>query len=252
VEELIYAAALAGGFGLMWWQRIRLNRRLDPSRLELAEDGEIALHLARHEAESRDQPLAPLHILYALVQDEQVAATIGALGGDVDALEDRVLAALASPAPGPTEHPPPATRLIAWAVYMANRADRRAGCADLWGGMVQTAPETAALVDASGVDASEVLFRFVHGEVDPAPPSGRVAVVLVNDDISSQDLVIEILRDIFELDADAATARMLEAHNQGRGEIGRFGAREAAGLVDRAHRRARSRGAPLYLRLQPI
>src|SRR5207237_1331437 len=91
------------------------------------EDAEIALAVARHEAKSRSQPLAPIHVLYGLIQSEPITAAIEQLGGEVDPLVDRVLAAL-DRAPG---HPQ-GEELVAYAAAIAHAHGRPASCADLW------------------------------------------------------------------------------------------------------------------------
>lgn len=252
METLIFVGLLAAGFGALSWQRSRLRRALGPGTIELGEDADVAMHLARHEAASRDRSASPLHILYALVQDAGIATTIRDAGGDLGAIEDRLYRALDKDTGG-DEHDRTleATQVVAWAVFMARRGQRAATCADLWGGLVQTAAPTAALVKAGGVDPADILFALVHGPIDePAPDHGELAVVLMNDDITTQELVVAVLREIFDLDDDDAERRMRAAHEQGHQLIGRYPAPTARAKVRDAHRMARDRGTPLWFRLE--
>lgn len=252
---VIFSALLAAAFGAVMGQRARARRQLGTGRVQLDDDAQVAMHLLQHEARSRGLPPSPLHLLYALVQDDEIAAVMRRIGGDVDAIEDRLFQALDEDAGAPgdeTARIDALTRAISWAVFVARRRERGAGCTELWGGLVQTAPATARLIEAGGLDPADVLFALVHGDVEEPALLGRdAAVVLVNDDITSQELVVEILGEVFELPQDTAGARMLEAHTRGRGIVGRYPLPNARARVAEAHRRARARGTPLWLRLEP-
>ena len=252
MEEVVLYVLAAAGLGVMWWRHGR--HPAGSQGLELAEDAEIALHLARHEARSRAKALAPVHLLYALLQDQALAAAIRRAGGDVEAIEDAVFAALDG-AEREGEHA--ARHLLEWAVHAAHHGGRQPTCADLFGGLTATRPAAAALVEAGGVTAVQVLFTLVHGVAD-APPAGastgdgdEALIVLVNDHITTQEFVAELLRDVFGLSGDDATARMLETHTRGRGEVGRYRLEEARARAETARRRARARGYPLWIRLEP-
>lgn len=252
METLLFCAMLATGFGAMWWQRARVRRALGPGTVELADDAEVAVHLAQHEARSRGRSPAPLHLLYALVQNGDIAEVITGAGGDVAAIEDRLYRALDEDTAGDDrERALASMQIVAWAVFVARRGERMATCFDLWGGLVQLAPQVAALVETGGVGAADVLFAMVHGAGTAAPDHARdVAVVLVNDDITTQTLVVDILRDVFELDEPRAHELMRDAHEHGRRELGRFPAATARARVADAHRIARKHGSPLWLRLE--
>lgn len=253
MDPILYLL-VATGFGVMFWQRWRL-RGAPADRPDLAEDADVALHLALHEARSRGHTPAPIHILSAVLQDDELAATVRRTGGDVDAIEDRIFAELEqTEAPASDEGPAGARRVVGWSMAMAARADRSVTCADLWAGLVQMAPETARLVESGGVSAADVLFTLVHGVVaaeEPAPESGEVEVILMNDDITPQELVVEVLRSAFDLSDEDSAARMMRAHTEGHGTVGRYPAAVARAGVETAQRSARSRGSPLRLRMVP-
>ncbi|HUH03788.1 MAG TPA: ATP-dependent Clp protease adaptor ClpS [Kofleriaceae bacterium] len=252
---VIFSALLAAAFGAMLGQRARAQRLLGPAQIELDEDAQVVMHLAQHEARSRGLSPSPLYLLYALVQDEGIAGVIRAIGGDVEAIEDRLFRALDEDVAAPGEDSVrihDTSRALAWAVFVASRHERGAGCTELWGGLVQTAPDTARLTAEGGADPAEVLFALVHGEVAEPNLMGRdVAVVLVNDDITTQELVVDILREVFGLEPELAAARMQEAHTRGSGIIGRYPLPAARARVVEGHRVARQRGSPLWLRLEP-
>lgn len=247
---------MAGASGALFWQRARMQRLLTAGDFTFDEDGEIALHIARHEANTRQHPLAALHLLYGLLQNDEITAAIRGLGGDPDAIEDRLLGALDSAPPRDERACWEELRIaIGWALHLGNQGKRKAGVADLWGGIMHIGAETTRIVEAKeagGVRVADVLARLIHGDVSPAPERGAVRVVLVNDDITPQELVIDILQRVFELNQNAATERMLEAHHEGSGTVAQFPAREARAKVDAAHDLARKRGSPLLFRLEAV
>ncbi len=253
VDPIVWCLVLGGAFGAMMWQRARVQRLLGPAQLVLDEDGEIVMHLARHAARSRERTLGPLYILYGLLQNDDITAAIRRAGGDVDAIEDRVFRELDNDSEGDLQSRWVDTHnVLAWAAYMAGRAPRAPGPADLWGGVVQMAPQTASAVDAGGVSAAEVLSLLVHGDaVGSLPERGNVSVVLVNDDITPQQLVVDILENVFELSSEDAMTRMMQAHTDGRGTVAKYPAAIAKDKVRDAHQLARKHGSPLLFRLEP-
>jgi ATP-dependent Clp protease adapter protein ClpS len=253
---VLFSLLLAAAFGAMVAQRAHTRRLLGPGNpVRLDDEAQVAMHLAQHEARSRGLVPGPVHLLYALIQDEDIAAAIRRVGGDLEAIESRLFEALDEDAAAPGDEQArvgATTNIVAWAMLISRRHDRPASSADLWAGLVQSALTTARLTDAGGADPAEVLFDLVHGAAPEVPLLGRdAAVVLVNDDITSQELVVQILLDVFALEASAASARMLEAHERGSGIIGRYPVPVARGHIASGQRLARLRGSPLWLRLEP-
>jgi ATP-dependent Clp protease adaptor protein ClpS len=249
VDPLAFYLVTAAAFGAVWWRHLR---RYDARRrVRLDEGAEIALHLAVHEADSRTHRLAALHLLYGLLQDDAIAGAIRDSGGDTEAIDDRVFAALE----GPQE---PDDELVSAATWLDHSVDRARpiACVDLWAALVRGAPDTCELVAGGGVRAVDVLYTLVHGaaEAEPTlPPGAREAeVALVNDDITTREHVVELLRDVFELADDEATARMLEVHRAGRGVIGRYPGSDAERRVRAARERARAARFPLRVELRPL
>ncbi len=244
-------AIVAAGMGALWWRHLR-----PPAARALASvfdgDAEVALHVASHEARTRNEPLSSLHVLYGLIQDETIATAIRGGGGDVSALEDRVLAALdARPHPDTGDDEDDGHRVYSYAASHAHHANRRAGVVDLWA-YLRVSDAAALLADA---EVARVLFWLCHGEATPlsdAIGTADVHVVLRNDDYTTQELVCEVLTDVFGLPSEEAIARMLETHTTGRAIAGRYRPAEARDKILEVRARARQRGFPLWIGLEPI
>jgi ATP-dependent Clp protease adaptor protein ClpS len=214
-----------------------------------AEDADIAFHVAWREANSRQQQLSPLHLLYGLLQDESFVAAIERAGGDATAIEHRVLEALdgLDPLSGHDE----ALAVVTRAVQTAISHGRRATCLDLWAHVERSA--AASLVEAGAVDRHALLFTAVHGRAEPPVPAAgpvSVDVVLRNDDYSTKEFVVAVLAELFELADDRALATMEAVHHHGYGVVGRYPADAARGKVTAARARAREHGFPLWIAIE--
>ena len=75
------------------------------------------------------------------------------------------------------------------------------------------------------------------------PPLFRV--LLLNDDYTPMEFVVEVLEMIFGMDRPTATRIMLEVHTQGKGVCGVFTHEIAETKVVTVHRLAEERGYPL-------
>src|SRR5258706_1037011 len=92
VEAIVMLLGAFGATGALWaWQNRGRHREETERKKQLAtmldESMQVAFHLAKHAATSRNQPLGNIHVLYAIVQDERVAAALRDVGGDYDAIE---------------------------------------------------------------------------------------------------------------------------------------------------------------------
>src|SRR6185295_18401248 len=109
-----------------WWRHLRYARARPRRVLRplFSPDAEVALHVAAHEANVSRQEVSSLHVLYGLLQDETTTQAIATAGGNPDALEDRVLAALERPVNPATDAIADGQGLIGRAASMARYGDR--------------------------------------------------------------------------------------------------------------------------------
>lgn len=247
--EILGLLVAGAGASYGWWA---LQRRRDGAlglrELEQAfdPDAAVAWAVATHELTSRGQPaMWPVHMLYGLLQVEAFTAAIERLGGTLDAIETRVLDKLASAGAVDDERVGQLARVLGYAYAIARHHERQITITDLWAGLAPLGIERE--LDVSGHD---LLFVLVHGM--PAPPpdlDGRaeVHVVLRNDNITTQQFVTSILRDVFGLSEADARACMLETHDAGRSIVGRYKAAVARDKIITARSRAREERVPLWI-----
>jgi ATP-dependent Clp protease adaptor protein ClpS len=249
VPDVGYIAIVVAGFGAYWWRHMRPPR---PRPALLAPDADVAVHVAMHEASSRRQELSSLHVLYGLLQDDAVIAAIRTAGGDPDALEDRVLAALAARG-GPVEDARDHGQwIVGRAATIAHRAGRQASCTDLWASLAES--QAATLVDDSKLGRGPVLFALFHGGREPditLADERDVFVVLRNDHYTTQQFVCSILQEVFALPDAQATALMLATHTTGRAVIGRFTAAAARAKIGEVRTLAHAQAFPLWIGVEP-
>lgn len=250
MPDLGYIALVAAGFGAYWWQHVRpyRARTLPPASETFTPEVEVALHVANHEATSRGhEHLSSLHLLYGLVQDEAIVAAIRGAGGDVEALEDRLLAALAA-VPATSDE---ARQVLTRAVAVAQQAKRRTSCTDVWAYLADT--EAAKLLVRCKIDRGAVLFALFHGaqDIEPTIATGDVLVVLRNDDYTTHEFVLQILQQVFAVPADRAAELTMSTHTAGRAVVSRLAATVARAKIAEARSLARSRGFPLWIDVEP-
>jgi len=77
------------------------------------------------------------------------------------------------------------------------------------------------------------------------------AVVLLNDDYTPMDFVIEILQQYFALNLDQATQVMLTVHYEGKGVAGVYPRDIAEPKANQVNNYARSQGHPLLCQIEP-
>lgn len=249
MADVGYIAIVVAGFGAYWWRHMRPRWSRQASHPLFTPDADVALHVAAHEAATRGQPLSSLHVLYGLLQDETVTEAITTAGGNPDALEDRVLAALATPGEAARKQEP---WIAGQAEAVAHRAGRQVSCADLWAFLSES--HAAQLLADAQLDRGAVLFALFHGgrEPDVSLPDNRdVFVVLRNDHYTTQQFVCSVLRDVFALPEDQAAAIMLSTHTDGRAIVGRFTAEAARTKIREARALAHAQAFPLWIGVEP-
>jgi ATP-dependent Clp protease adaptor protein ClpS len=77
-------------------------------------------------------------------------------------------------------------------------------------------------------------------------------VILINDDYTTMDFVIEILIAVFHKPAAEATRIMLDVHKNGKGFCGVYTYDIATTKIDRVHKMARQREFPLKCSLEEV
>ena len=91
--------------------------------------------------------------------------------------------------------------------------------------------------------------------VQTAPPELKrpplYAVVLLNDDYTPMEFVIEILQQYFALNLDQATEVMLTVHYEGKGVAAIYPRDIAETKANQVNNYARSQGHPLLCQIEP-
>jgi ATP-dependent Clp protease adaptor protein ClpS len=251
VEAFVLLVSAFGASGVMWaWQnrsRLREERTRQKQLATMLDDNmQVALHLAKHAAASRNQPLAPLHVLYAITEDERVGAAIEKLGGDRAGLDAALQNAMDK-----VEHqvdPREGTRLLGSALGIAhNDSQRQMTCTDALAMLLRT--PIAAILERPPITGDALLFELVHGDVPPAtlPRETHVHVVLRNDDYTPMQLVVHVLETCFGLDSKRAAELMRAVHEGGRAVIGRLSVEDAREKIIAAREVARHSHVPLWI-----
>lgn len=100
---------------------------------------------------------------------------------------------------------------------------------------------------AAGVD-TERPTRLEEQVREPA----RYRVLLHNDDYTSMEFVVGILRSIFRKTLEDATAIMLDVHRHGVAQCGVYTREVAETKVNQVHQAARQAGFPLKCSLEKL
>ncbi len=251
--EILGLLAASAGASYGWW---RLQQRREQKLFDVPRDAdlEVVLGVAQHEASTRQHAyLWPLHLLHGIVQDETFVAAVTKLGGDASRLESHVQDELDKRTePHDEEASHEGARVVGYAFAASRAQGRPATITDLWSRLSRT--ETAIkAAQAAGVEAVAVLFVLAHGMAEPTSDLADrtdVHIVLRNDDHTTQEFVVALLREVFDLDDTAATTKMLETHHQGKTIVGRYRLAAAKDKVATARRRARDAGFPLWIGIE--
>jgi len=92
-----------------------------------------------------------------------------------------------------------------------------------------------------------ILLEAVKSKVEPPK---RYQVVLLNDDYTPMDFVVEVLQRFFGLDEERAAAIMLAVHHDGKGICGVFSREIAEMKVQQVNEFARINNHPLMCQLE--
>ncbi len=251
VEAIALLLGAFGASGALWTWQNRARLREDAARRKamsemLDDDMQVAFALAKHEAETRQQPLAPLHLVYALAQAEPVIAAIEKLGGSPPAVEAAIEESLGKL--DPHSDPRYTKQLLGSALGHAKHHDRKMTCTDILGLLVRE--HLAGALDVAPISAYELLFTLVHGMSQPPTTlTGETAVhvIIRNDDFTTHDFVADLLRTVYELSDADALARTRATHETGRAIVGRFSSELARTKLETARSRARDAAMPLWV-----
>jgi ATP-dependent Clp protease adaptor protein ClpS len=248
IEILSLLVAGAGASYGFWAIQRRRERGLGLRQLESAFDADanVVFGVAMHAVTTRGHTaMSPIHLVYGLLQDETFTGAIKQLGGDPDAIETRVLAALDARATEDAAGMETVGSLLSYSYAVAQHHERKVTIVDLWARLA-VLDETKLLE----VPVHELLFLLVHSLPMPPPDlAGRTDchVILRNDDFTTQDFVMQILRDVFELSETDAHARMMETHTKGKTIVGRYKMAVARDRIIAARSRAREQMMPLWI-----
>ena len=78
----------------------------------------------------------------------------------------------------------------------------------------------------------------------------KYKVLLLNDDYTTMEFVVDVLKKVFGHSTLAATSIMLNIHNHGRGLAGIYTKEIAEAKISQVHSAARSRGFPLKCEME--
>lgn len=98
----------------------------------------------------------------------------------------------------------------------------------------------------------------VEGDVAVAPaktelkPPSRYQVILMNDDFTTMDFVVEVLRDFFSMSEEQAAQIMLAVHKQGKAVCGTYSKDVAETKAEQVNQYAREHGYPLLCKIEKM
>lgn len=245
---------MAAGVGMLWWLRFQTAM---PQAARFDETLQVVIHVAAHEAKARAQPLEPLHFLYAMLQDGGVQAALRTLGADGEKIEAAISGKLDGKLRSASSSRLYADKTVALlGRTVAQRASQgeSARLIELLAALIRVEPAVADVCAAGRLKPVDLLFLLVHGSAEAelrVPAGDELRVVLVNDDVTPMELVVEILEKDLAMSRDAATELMMRVHTAGRGDAGLYASGEALDRVRAANDRARRAGAPLLVQLEP-
>jgi ATP-dependent Clp protease adaptor protein ClpS len=111
------------------------------------------------------------------------------------------------------------------------------------------APVTPAIRPDDGRGSDSVVLER---RPQKTKPPQMHQVVLLNDDYTPMEFVVEVIQEFFNKDRETATQIMLKIHLDGKGVCGVFSKDIAATKVDQVTEAARKNGHPLQCVSEPI
>jgi ATP-dependent Clp protease adapter protein ClpS len=227
---------------------------------------EVVLTVAERKATVRRHTHLTLeHLLYALAGDADGEQILSASG--VDALQlrrdlDRYLEYSIGRLPSGQQKAPEWTSALRRVLETAAQHVESAGRQEVQTGDViattlqQDRAYAAQLLSARGSTRLEAHEAHERTELPPAPIGGSdvgdgAKVLLLNDDHTPMEFVVQILENVFHKKRAEAYRIMIAAHMQGQGLCGVYSREVAETKLNTVIRMARENGFPLRATMEP-
>ncbi len=112
------------------------------------------------------------------------------------------------------------------------------------------APPKAPAIKPDGANGGDSVV--LERRPQKTKPPQMFQVVLLNDDYTPMEFVVEVIQEFFNKDRETATQIMLKIHLDGKGVCGVFSKDVATTKVDQVTEAARKNGHPLQCVCEPI
>lgn len=112
------------------------------------------------------------------------------------------------------------------------------------------APPKTPLIKPDGANGGDSVV--LERRPQKTKPPQMFQVVLLNDDYTPMEFVVEVIQEFFNKDRETATQIMLKIHLDGKGVCGVFSKDVATTKVDQVTEAARKNGHPLQCVCEPI
>ncbi len=233
---------------------------------------ETTFHRALALAADDLQPLATIeHLLLSLAEDIDARAMMVACGVDIGALRQNlknfITTELPKSAPADGESPKPTAgfqRIIQRAVIQVQASGREdlTGADILLAVFYESPEETSRFLEAQGMTRFDAVRYLAHGisknasvrhekPVYGEKTGGQYKVLLLNDDYTPMEFVVDLLETVFGKTNQDAMATMMEIHEKGTGLCGVYPLKAAETKVTEAMVLAIEGGHPLQCTMEP-
>lgn len=222
-----------------------------------ATDAGILIDRAKTRAKERSHDVVVgEHVLLAALETDWFAAAARAVGQDPDALAPHLEIALTrhgvgAPRDVPTLSPEVLTLIRTAAAQASSTGTERITPERLVGHVFRS---RAHLFRSAGISRTALLHAMIGSDVAAAvehfDPQTEVDVVFHNDDFTTMEFVLSVLKQEFDLSDADATAIMIRVHRTGEAVAARLYADDARDRVIATSLRAEEEGMPLRLSLR--
>jgi ATP-dependent Clp protease adaptor protein ClpS len=237
--------------------RARAPQAAQQKPIDLAPDLKALMQSAQAEAGKREHRHVTLeHLLLVMSRDQEIATLLRACDADpaelTRELEDYL--ALLSP-----EAAPDGSQLFnafQHAAMVAARAGREQISTQSVLVQIRRDPDAYAslLLRAAGIELVDLLRCIAHGKPDVRPHAltgvTRAALRMHNDDYTTMEFVVHVLRSFFGMGEDEAKQRMLQIHSEGSVVVATLPMEDALGRAVRIFDEAERAEFPLRCSLE--